>query len=293
MATEDSNKAKDDLLPRVIADAAAAAAGLPLGPAGTFLTAAAAPYLEVVAQWAWDKFGEDSTRRILGMLGRAWHATGLSSVSFASRIGRDEQTRLLTASAIRGASSTAWPPRVKAIGDLLARGLLTDDEVEIDLVAYGLAAMAEMERPHVSLLDLLVNYTPYFTAAAEKAAPYVPQESSSSGPWHADNRKWTAYQIAAIRPRLKPALEGLMGTLIRHGLAVEDNGAAHALQESLRGFEQRANEQAGQMMAGSRLTASTMRPHVPKIPRIIRSWSPTELGEQILGLYGEAAKPEK
>ena len=113
----------DSLLPRVIADAAAAAAGLPLGPAGPVVTAIAAPYLEAVAQWAWDTFGEDSKNPILGMLARApprqgWTQPGSPGASAGTSRPAD---RLLTA--IRGASSTAWPPKVTAIGYLLAKGL--------------------------------------------------------------------------------------------------------------------------------------------------------------------------
>jgi hypothetical protein len=291
MTTSGSSNAEDGaLLPRAIADAAAAATGLPFGPAGPFVAAVTAPYLELVAQWVWDKVGEDAKKQILRMLNRAWHATGMSSVRFANRIGRNEQTRLLTANAIRSASSTAWRPKVTAIGDLLARGLIADDEDEIDLVALGLAAMAEMERSHVSLLELLVNYVP--GALGWPPTPYPRYLLSADSPWDAHTRRWTAYEISTSRPKLKPALAGLMGTLVRHGLAVENNEAAGALEEALQGFERRAQEQAEQIRAGSRITAGVLQPHIPEVPKIVPTWSPTELGENLLGLYRQAA-PDK
>jgi hypothetical protein len=277
-----------DLLPRVIADSAAALADLPFGPAGPFVTAATAPYLERVSLWAWDKFGEDSKNRISGMLGRAWHASGLSAIKFAGRIGRSEQTRLLTATAMTGAATTAWPPRVRAIGNLLAKGLVADDEDEIDLITLALAAMAEMGRPHVMLLDLLVNFAPYFTVASSEAQPYSGPRSGRGG-WQAGRRIWTADQIRTVEAPLKPALTGLIGTLVRHGLAVENNDAAAALQKTVEGFERRGREQARQTTAGARLTADRLRPHIPEVPRVERTWSPTELGEYVLGLYHEAA----
>lgn len=286
----------------MIADAAAAAVGLPFGPAGPVVTATTAPYLEHLAQAAWDKFGEDSKNRIYAMLSRAWHATGLGPSRFAKRIGRNEQTRLLTATAMTGAATTSWPPRVTAIGNLLASGLIADDEDEIDLIALALAAMAEMDRPHVTLLDLLVNFAPNFTVATSEAQPY--NDPAAKGPgwhagrregadWHAGRRVWTAAQVSTVRPQLKPALPGLIGTLVRHGLAVESNEAAAALKEIVQGFEHRGKEQARQIRAGSRLTAANLQPHIPKVPHIVQTWSPTERGEQILGYYREAAETDE
>lgn len=293
VATADSRRAEDgDLLPRVIADAAAAATGVPFGPAGPFVTAATAPYLELLAQGVWDKFGEDVKDRIFAMLGWAWHATGLSSVRFARRIGRNERTRLLTATAMTGAATTSWPPRVAAIGKLLATGLIADDEDELDLVALALAAMAEMDRPHVTLLDLLVNFAPNFTTASSEAQPYCSQVPEGAG-WLAGRRVWTAGQITTVRPQLRPALPGLIGTLVRHGLAVENNEAAAALVQIVRGFEHRGKEQARRFRAGSTLTAASLQPHIPKVPRIVQTWSPTERGEQVRGFYREAAEMDE
>jgi len=275
--TASSSSASEDghLLPRAIADAAAVAAGIPLGPDGVFVTAVATPYLEAVFQWAWDKFGEDSKNRILGMLARAWHVTGMNSERFARRIDKNAQTRLLTATAVKGAASTAFSPKVAAIGNLLAKGLIASDEDKIDIVALELAAMAEMERPHVSLLDLLVNYRPTMFGSI---------------PWQAGLRKWTAREITDARPNLGPVLDGLMGTLIRHGLAIENNEAGEALEQALAGLENRGREQAGQIRAGSRLTAGMLQPYIPEVSRIERTWSPTELGERLLNAYREAGE---
>jgi hypothetical protein len=199
---------------------------------------------------------------------------------------------LLTATTIKAASSTAWPGKVIALGRLLAEGVIAEDDAEIDLVILGLAAMAEMERPHVLLLDLLVNYSANTTIPSSYVPqyaqfPFVPDESRPLG-----NRKWTAHEIATAAPPLRPALDGLLGTLIRHGLAVENDEAAEALEEALRGFERSGHEQASQIRAGSRLTAEVLQPHIPRVTRITRTWSSTELGERLLGLYRKAAHDE-
>jgi hypothetical protein len=295
VASGDPGGAKEDgdQIPRVIADAAALAVGIPFGPAGAFVAVATAPYLEAVAQWAWDKFGEDCKNRIVAMLARAWHKTGLGPLKFARRVGRNEQSQLLTATAMRGAATTAWPPRVAAIGDMLARGLIAEDQDEIDLVALALAAMAEMDRPHVSLLELLTEYLPSFTVAGPQAVPYAQFKTAADGLWHVGGRKWTAHQMIAIKPHLKPALQNLIGTLTRHGLVVENNEAAEALEESLGGFARRGQRQARQIRAGSRLTAGALQPHIPEVRKIIQTWSPTEFGEDVLGYYRDAAGKEQ
>lgn len=122
--------------------------------------------------------------------------------------------------------------------------------------------MTDMGRPHFSLLELLVK----------------------SG-----HRRWTVDVIAALRPELLPVLPGLMGTLVRHGLAVENNEAARALKNALRGFGRSGEQRAKQLRAGSRLTAAALQPHIPQVPNIVQTWSPTELGERVLGFYRLAA----
>ena len=132
--------------------------------------------------------------------------------------------------------------------------------------------MAEMERPHVSLLDLLVvSATPDFTVACAPGCTLSARPGRRRPAVAPRDPEWTADQIETIRPELKPALDGLMGTLIRHGLAVENNEAAEALEEALRGFERRAQEQARQITGRSRLTAGSLQPYILQVSRITRN----------------------
>ncbi len=80
-----------------------------------------------------------------------------------------------------------------------------------------------------------------------------------------------------------------METLVRHGLAVENNEVAEALEKALRGFQRNGEQRARQIRAGSRITAGVLQPHIPQVPRIVPTWSPTELGERVLGFYRLAA----
>jgi len=70
------------------------------------------------------------------------------------------QKRLLNVYLILAAAGTVWPPKVVALRRVLAAGLIAENETDIDLQESALTAMAEMERPHVMLLDLLVRYEP-------------------------------------------------------------------------------------------------------------------------------------
>ena len=54
--------------------------------------------------------------------------------------------------------TTAWPHKVRALGRVLADGLIADDEAKIDVVQLALTAMTDLERPHLMVLDLLANY---------------------------------------------------------------------------------------------------------------------------------------
>jgi hypothetical protein len=154
-----------------------------------------------------------------------------------------------------------------------------------------------MERPHVVLLDLLVRFEPdAVMGVGWKAVPHrVPSYQSrfiaGGGPllWTPGRRDWTAPQICGVRPQLRPVLTSLLGTLERHGLAsLVDSGPAMAKQLA-EDLAKQVNQQAGQMQrSGGRVRPITLRP-----PLVLRptepSWSPTELGEQVLAFYDAAA----
>lgn len=289
METGNSEGSGDgELLPRVVADAAAAVIGLPLGPAGSLVTAVTTPLLEAMAHWAWDLISEDRKRRVYEMLAGAWQATGLDATRFARRIGADERTRLITATAVSGAATTTWPPRVAAIGRLLADGLIAEDEAEIDLQSLTLSAMVEMERPHVVLLHLLVNFTPAERQGRIVVQPYPDLDIHSR--WGIGLPRWSMFQMAAVREQLRPVLTGLIATLVRHGLAVEFQDTAMALNVIVKGFQQRAQQQAATVKAGSRVTADSLQHHSPEMPPIERTWSPTDLGRRALAYYVEAGE---
>jgi hypothetical protein len=76
--------------------------------------------------------------------------------------------------------------------------------------------------------------------------------------WSIGRRKWTAKQIVAIVPDLGQVLPSLLGKLREGGLVQENDTAPDAFKQ------------------------------LSAIPGGEPSWSPTQLGEKILGFYAEA-----
>lgn len=263
------------------------------GPGGAAIGGAATVALTEIAVRAWDEFRPDSQRRQAEMLGYAGEALNRDPEGLGDLIGESERTRLLTATAMVGAAGTAWPPKVAALGRALADGLIADGD-EINLADLVVPAMTDMDRAHVSLLDLLVRWLPVDTIGSpvhmrpyERMAGYREVDWWDAGP-----RVWSAAQVGRARAALRLALPSLMGTLQRHGLAgLHDNspGLLAKYSERMQDEAARAGPRAGQ-----RVTASNFVPRVLSeldaqslIPA--STWSPTELGERVLGYYELAA----
>ncbi len=102
------------------------------------------------------------------MLAATVEATGQDPEGLAELIGKSEHTRLLTATAMVGAASTAWPPKVYALGRALADGLIADgDQINI------------APPPSWSPTELGERALEYYHLAAGDLG--VPQASASGG----------------------------------------------------------------------------------------------------------------
>ena len=98
----------------------------------------------------------------------------------------DQSTHLLTGIAMTGAAGTARPPEVFALGRALADGLITDDD-QINIADLVLPAMADMDRPHISLLELLVRWMPESSTGNLRILPYPGEHTPAGG---SPNRAW-------------------------------------------------------------------------------------------------------
>jgi hypothetical protein len=278
-----------DLAVNTIAGAAAAAAGYALGgPAGAVLGNAAAPYLAALFQRAVEPLWADRVRRAEKMMEAAAEATGLPPEELADRAAESEKARFLTDKAVKAATNTMWPEGIRAIGRAYAAGLLAKDKTVIDGRLRAIGIMEDLDELHVRLLDLLVRYEPGVDQdegahLAVHSRPYV--NTAGSKVWYA-SLGWKTEQIRAVMPEIQPVLSNLLGELRESGLAQENDTAPDVARQLRDHLTEQINNHAEQMQR-----TQGVRPIKLKMRRFRRAyptWSPTELGEKVLGFYAEA-----
>lgn len=297
---EDEDREPDLVGPKIVAGLAVAGAGIRLGPEAALALGAVGHLFESLAERAWEELRPDARQRAARVLSTAAEEIGCDDEQFGELMGSSETSRLQTGLAMDAAQRTAWPPKVGALGRVLAAGLIATDEAEVNVQDQALAAMADLERLHVILLELLVKYEPDWMPDRIMATPHrVPSYQhlffGGDGPdnpkeWSIGRRKWTAHQIVTVRPQLRPVLTTLLGTLQRHGLAAENDSAPKALEQLDKGLVQQVNRQAGQMQRGRQTRPITLRETM--VRNVEPSWSPTELGEKVLEYYRLAGEEE-
>lgn len=269
-------------LQRAIVDFAVAAAGLRLGgDPGVLASAAAMPFAEEIVRRAVGEFRTDAEQRITQMLGSAAEELGCNDPDqLGDMISKSERTRLLTITAMDGAVKTAWPPRVAAIGRALAAGLIATDDTMVDVELMALGAMADMDAMHVSLLELFVCWMPPPHTGSREIRKYEgpPAFSAELPNLEPPERRWNTTQMCGARPQLRPVITSLIGTLERHGLVVEIDNTIQAME--------RFSEATPKDVAAR--TGGFSRFDWMKIAAV-PTWSPTELGERVLGYYRLAA----
>jgi hypothetical protein len=115
---------------------------------------------------------------------------------------------------------------VRALGRALADGLIADDEAKIGILQLALAAMTDLERLHVMVLDLLANHC--VVNAEEDPARGIPGRFEIKPVRSADEGiklgypdgipAWSDRAILLARPQLGEAYLSVMATLQRHAL---------------------------------------------------------------------------
>jgi hypothetical protein len=269
-----------------------AALGLPLGPPGFVGGAIAGALLEPLALKLLQYLSGDAKRRSGEALSAACGASGVSAEETLSRMFSDEKFRLLAGTAMIAAAHTAWEDKVRTIGRSLATGLLASDEAEVDAEQMILSAIADMEAPHVALLDLFVACRPpIYSGEPGIVRLEIPEYSHSrsfNGEWDAHERKWARRIILEYRPRLAPVFPSLVGTLQRHGLAFFEDNSDREIKQLQKAVEQEAARRDQERRGGG--TGSTPRRSSTafNVRTVPGTWEPTELGEQVWLRFHEA-----
>jgi hypothetical protein len=268
---------------RAWATGTGAALGLPLGPAGVVGGAIAGALLEPVAYNVLQYLSADAKRHSGEALSAACEASGLSAEDTLSRMFSSEKFRLLAGTAIVAAAHTTWEDKVRTLGRSLASGLLASDDAEIDTEQMIISAIADIEAPHVALLDLFVaHHPPSLAEEREPARLDIPEYSHSrrfDGGWSVNERKWENRAILFYRPRLAPVFPSLVGTLQRHGLTLfEDNS-----DREIKQLEEAVEKEAVRRDQERRIRGTPPRRSSTafKVKTVPGTWEPTELGEQV------------
>jgi hypothetical protein len=282
-----------DIARRVVAGVAVTGVASLLGHHTDILAAGITPITEVgagrfLAEWSRtsaSKLWRDKLRRAQSAVDAACDEGGITEEQLAALADENEETRQMTEDVLNAASSSTWPPHVRALGRLLVKGLLAEGADKVLYQNHALPAMKEMNRLHVSMLDLVVNYGPPPAGSEEsEPVPYKPNPNVPEGSFNTGNRTWTIHQITTARPELVSIHIALTGMLIRHGLIFQRDKTREALSQLARLTENRANQRAA-VAQGKRRTV-VGPPSAPTVDRVI---TPTSLGEQVISFYREAA----
>jgi hypothetical protein len=243
----DQEREPDRLGPKIAAGVVVAGAGVAWGPGAALALGAAGPLFESLAERAWQELRPDARQRAAQVLSTAAEAAGCDADQLGDLIGASETTRLQAGLAMRAAERTAWPPQVRALGRVLAEGLIASDDA-VDVTRFALNVMVNLDRLHVSLLELLVRYRPLNMPIAPGKYEYVVEPFRDPGDdgWHRHTREWPAEAIITIRPQLRPVFNALVGTLLRYGLAVDEGYCLSPteLGEPVLGFYEEAGAEA-------------------------------------------------
>lgn len=271
-------------------EAIATAAGAILGnifggPLGSALGAGLGPKLRRLVSGVWAELSESARQRQADVLFWAIRE-GVPVDEMEARINASKRTELLTGLALDAAWQTTRADKVRTLGRSLKQGLLASDNATIDTEQMIIAATADIEGPQLAMLEFLVAWR----RGRDIGEPPVigpldlPRDSHDrpfSDGWHVAGREWSREQIAHARPNLAGLAPGLLGTLQRHGLVVQNDKTGEAIEVYSQALEKRIAEYERQRTAGIHRYRRT--PGVTNPARLVPepTWSPTELGEDV------------
>lgn len=252
------------------------------------------PILEPLVSNVWAEIAAGGRQRQAEVLASAIDS-GVPEDELGERINASERTQLLTGFALSSATRTAWDDKVRTLGRSLASGLLAGDDAKIDVEQMIIAAITDIEGPQLAMLELLVAWRLGRHSAEPRInGPLNLPEDSHNSPfggdaWDVTWREWPPWQIAYARPSLAPLAPSLLGTLQRHGLAVQNDKTGAAIERYAHESEKKLREQYRLHGRGGGFRPSGV-PRVSNPARLAPepTWSPTELGEEVFLRFRDA-----
>jgi len=190
----DSEKVKE-VVGRSAIEVGAVGLGLVIaGPAGALIAGAIKPVVELVAI----REGR-GLRNAEYLATAAMEATGLSAEEFTAWASAEEGRTMLFTSALQAGFNTMAENKVAALAKVLRNNL--GDDHKLDLAIVIVAALEDLEAPHVQVLHAMVNDEPV----------RLTSEQFAEGAW----------PLSGLRvkfPSFAPGLPPIMAGLERHGI---------------------------------------------------------------------------
>lgn len=232
------------------------------GPEAGGMAAAASP----VVKHAFDSISERwhrRSRRSGEAVPEAADEAGLPPLEVAGRAGEDPRLLALAGAALNAGMGTADPDKVRALGRALASAF--DDEARVDLEVLTVAALTDMEAPHVKVLRRMKE---------ARSATYV----RTSGPCRTPLYAWPMADLQRLVPEAGDALGPVLATLGRHHLIEKHDRTAEAIQD----LERKRRQRTVSSESIARVGDPELRPLPP-------AWVVTTFGEHVLELLATAA----
>lgn len=278
-----SEGAKDAVTKAAAAGLGALVGATVAGPGGAVLGGAAGAMLEPVMRQVWDELASDSQASARQVLAEASSYSSKTPHEFADRIRQDEERRLLGGIAFAAGSRTRNKDKIRALGRALADGVLADDDARLDETRLILRAMDDLEAPHITALDLLVNYRPGTIWMGEQTQPPRRIENEPSAHGRPDTRsRWRVLELEFARPGYRGSIQSLLGTLQRHGLAVSEQDVKGVLDR----YQKDAKTAALLSLTGTGEAKFDTRD-------LESRWSATALGASVLDYILAKRPPEQ
>lgn len=163
------------------------------GPAAAMLGAIVTPALARALVWLDERFFTQRLQSAAGVLDAAAESAGTTPDAFVT--GLDDPSKLqLAGAAIQAGAATVLDYKIRALGRALATGALAEDDAVVEIQALVIAALAELEAPHIRLLQAMTSMS--------LRSPF------SSPPW-------TLHALGRMVPSLEPSARLLLNTLER------------------------------------------------------------------------------
>jgi hypothetical protein len=195
-----------ELVPSTSGSVGGALAGLAIaGPGGAVLGAAVGSVVQHVVDTAlfrrWERAGQ--------AIEVAASEANLSPDALLRRLLEDERLLDLAATVVAAASETALKAKIRALGKALASGALATDDATIDEHRFLVATLADLEAPHVRVLEQVTEPFPTYEVKTSRDDPN-PRTLQVQG--------WGLDDLGKAQPGLGGVVAPILSVLAGRGL---------------------------------------------------------------------------